>query len=215
MKVKVLGIVCSPRKGGNTEILVRESLTSAGEKGAETELLSVSGKDIKPCDGCNYCLTKGECHIKDDMTDIYPKILAADAIIWGTPVYIYNVTAQAKILIDRTYAFRLGAKLKNKVGGVISVASSMGHTGVRTTFSLFFSTFHMFQADFVYGFARIKGDIVKDRHAMQSARELGKQVVLMVKQQYRFPEEYDVTINKFVEREYGIDRSPAAGRFKE
>ena len=71
----------------------------------------------------------------------------------------------------------------------------------------------MFAADFVYGFAREKGDIRKDKHAMKAAWELGRQVVLMLKGQYRFPQEFDVPIYRFVKREHGIDMSPAMGRF--
>ena len=113
--------------------------------------------------------------------------------------------------MDRSYA--LGSKLRNKVGGVISVASSVGHTGVLNIFSSYFKIRHMFAADFVTGFAREKGDMLRDRHAMQASKELGKQVVLMVKQKLEFPKEYDIPIYMIVHRDYGIDRSPARGRF--
>ena len=211
--MKVLGIVCSPRKGGNTEILVQEALTNAKEHGAETELLTVWDKEIKPCDGCYSCTKTGKCHIKDDMQAIYPKLLDADGIIWGTPVYFFNVTAQAKILIDRSYVLYTDSKLTNKVGGVISVASSIGHSGVLNLFNLFFSVNHMLPADSVHGYAREKGDIRKDKHAMKAAKELGKQIVLLVERQFRYPEEYKLPIFRFVKSEYGIDMSPSMGRF--
>ena len=213
--MKVLGIICSPRKGGNTQILVEEALTAAEECGAETTLITVSGKDIKPCDGCSSCLTKGKCHIEDDMQEIYPKLLETDGMIWGTPVYLYDVTAQAKILLDRTYCISMANKLSNKVGGAISVASSMGHGNVWNIFNAFFSMNHIFSADFVYGYARAKGEIRKDKHAMKAARELGKQVVLLIEQKLRYPKEYDAPIYRFVLKEYGIDMSPARGRFEE
>ena len=213
--MKVLGIVCSPRKGGNTEILVQEALTNAKECGAETELLTIWDKDIKPCDGCFSCTKTGKCHIKDDMQAIYPKLLDADGIIWGTPVYFFNVAAQAKILIDRSYVLYTDCRLANKVAGVISVASSVGHAGVWNAFNGFFSFNHMLVADYVYGYAREKGDIRKDKHAMKAARELGRQIVLMAEQQFRYPKEYDLPISRFVQREYGIDTSPAMGRFDE
>ncbi len=212
--MKVLGIVCSPRKGGNTEILVQKALTSARDRGAETELLTIRDKDIKPCDSCYSCVKTGKCHIKDDMQEIYLKLLDADGIIWGTPVYFFNAAAQAKILIDRSYALYTDGKLTNKVGGIISVASSLGHLGVWNLFNTFFSVNHMLQTDFVFGYAREKGDIRKDKHAMKAARELGRQIVLMVERQFRYPEEYDVPIYRFVHREYGIHPSPAMGRFE-
>lgn len=211
--MQVLGIVCSPRKGGNTEILVEEFLSSAGEYGATTELLTIWDKDVKPCDGCYSCEKTGDCHIKDDMQEIYPKLLEANGIIWGTPVYFYDVTAQAKILIDRSYALYIKGGLTNKVGGVISVAGSLGHLAVWNLFSAFFSVSHMLSTDFVAGYASKKGDIRKDKHAMKAARELGRQIVLMVERQFRYPEEYKLPIFRFVKSEYGIDMSPSMGRF--
>ena len=212
--MKVLGILCSLRKGGNTDILMQEALDGARDCGAEAELLTIWDKDIKPCDGCFSCAKTGKCRIKDDMQEIYPKLLDADGIIWGTPVYFYDVAAQAKILIDRSYVLYIGCKLANKVGGVISVASSLGHSGVWNLFNAYFSVNHMFSADFVHGYAREKGDIRKDRHAMKAAGELGRQVALMVEQKLRYPERYDLPISRFVRREYGIDTTPSMGRFE-
>ena len=211
--MKVLGILCSPRKRGNTEILMQEALTSARDCGAETELFTIWGKDIKPCDGCYSCAKTGKCHIKDDVQEIYLKLLEADGIIWGTPVYFFDVTAQAKILIDRLYAVYADCRLNSKVGGTISVVSSLGHQSVWNAFNAFYSAHHMLAADLVYGFAREKGDIRKDKHAMKAARELGRQVVLLIEQKFKYPEEYDITMYSFVKRKYGIDMCPAMGRF--
>ncbi len=212
--MKVLGIVCSPRKGGNTEILMKEALSSAGDSGAETELLTLYDKNMKPCDGCYSCLKTGKCHIKDDIQDIYPKLIEADGIIWGSPVYFFSVTSQAKMLIDRLYPLHNSGKLANKVGGVISVASSIGHTEVWNLFNAFFSSNHMISADLVYGYARDKGDIRKDKHAMKASMEQGKQVVLLIKRKFKYPKEYDIPIYRLVRRKYGIDMSPAMGRFE-
>lgn len=211
---KILGVLCSPRKGGNTEILLKEALRGAGERGAETELFTIYDKEIKPCDGCYACQKTGKCHIKDDMQPLYDQFLAADGIIWGTPVYYYNVAAQAKILIDRSFPLSYGTRLTNKVGGVISVAASLGHQSVWTTFSSFFSVHHMLAADFVYGFGREKGEVRKDKHAMKAAGELGKQVVLLAEQKFKYPTEYNAPIYRYVLREYGINNCPANGRFE-
>lgn len=213
-KMKVLGVVCSPRKGGNTEVLVQEALLGAQASGAETELLTVWDKDINPCDGCLSCETTGKCHIKDDVQEIYRKLLEADGIIWGTPVYFFSVTAQAKMLIDRSYAeYQKGSGLANKVSGVISVGASLGSVAVWNLFNTFFSVHHMLSADFVYGYARSKGDVRKDKHAMKAARELGKQIVLLAERKFKYPEEYDVAIYRFVKREYGIDNCVGRDRF--
>ncbi|MBM3155318.1 MAG: flavodoxin family protein, partial [Chloroflexi bacterium] len=134
--MRVLGICCSPRKGGNTEILVREALGAAREAGCETELILIAEKDIAPCDGCGSCLTTGTCKIKDDMQQVYDELERADGIILGTPVYFINVSAQAKAVIDRTYAFLYSRKLRGKVAAAI-VASR--RVGVGQVLSLLYS----------------------------------------------------------------------------
>lgn len=209
--MQILAISCSPRKRGNTEILLREALSGAEGDAVKTELLTIWDKNLKPCEGCFTCLNTGRCRIKDDMKQIHDKLLEADGIIFGTPVYFFSAAAQAKILIDRTFC--LGSKLTNKVGGVISVASSIGNSQVWNQFNAFFSVKHMFAADFVYGFAREKGDIRKDKHALKAAKELGRQIVSMLNSRLNYPKEYDVPIYRYVKREYDIDMSPAMGRF--
>ncbi|GAH02468.1 unnamed protein product, partial [marine sediment metagenome] len=72
--MKILGIVCSPRRGGNTETLVSEVLSGARTEGAETELISLVDMKMEFCDGCHECEDKGECHIQDDMQTIYKKL---------------------------------------------------------------------------------------------------------------------------------------------
>jgi len=94
--MKVLGIVCSPRRGGNTEILVREALQAVEKAGGEIRLCLLSEMDIQPCDACGACRETNECVIDDDMQKIYDHLLAVDGLILGTPVYFINVSAQAK-----------------------------------------------------------------------------------------------------------------------
>ncbi|MBM4447669.1 MAG: flavodoxin family protein, partial [Chloroflexi bacterium] len=198
----------------NSEILVQEALAGAQACGAETELITIWDKDIRPCDGCLSCEKTGKCHIKDDVQVIYPKMIAADGIIWGTPVYFWSATAQAKMLIDRSYAlYTNNNRLASKVGGVISVGASLGNVAVWNLFNTFFSVHHMLSTDFVYGYARNKGDIRKDKHAMQAARELGRQMVLIAERKFKYPEEYNVAIYRFVKRERGIDNCVGRDRF--
>jgi len=208
--MKVLGIVCSPRKGGNTEILVHEALTGARDSGAKTELLTVGDKEIKPCDGCRSCKKTGECHIKDDMQLIYEKMLNADGIILGTPVYFWSMSGQAKVLIDRTYALRHPhLKLANKVAGAIAVAGRTGAISTLNVLQRYFASNHMFSADLVEGLAEERGTVTKDKRGMKSAYEMGRQNVSLIKQQLRFPEEFDVPMYEFVKRKYKTPRYPS------
>jgi multimeric flavodoxin WrbA len=181
--LKVLGIVCSPRKAGNTEILVREALAGAKESGAEVELLRISDMNIAACDGCETCHQSGECRIKDDMQKVYEKILAADGIILGSPVYFWSVSGQAKTFMDRTYALRYPYhKLKNKVGGAIAAAGSRGTVNALSTINNFFLGQDMLATGLgISGYGTKKGEVKRDDRAMQGARSLGKQVVQLIK----------------------------------
>ena len=101
-KVKVLGIVGSPRKGHNTEIMVTEALKGADSAGnVETEIYSLAGKKISPCNSCFKCLKEKKCVISDDFQEFANKYLEADGIIMGSPVYHLSITAQLKAALDR------------------------------------------------------------------------------------------------------------------
>ncbi len=197
--MKVLGIVCSPRRGGNTEILVEESLASARELGAEVELVAIASMNIAPCDGCESCRTTRKCRVDDDMQEIYAKLLEADGIIFGTPVYFWGVTAQAKSLIDRTFAFLEGRRLRNKVAGVVVVARRSGTAPAFSAFHDFFNIHRMVSAGGAIGYtseeeisreergggviayADKKGDARQDMRGMAEARALGRAVVKSIK----------------------------------
>jgi multimeric flavodoxin WrbA len=170
--------------------------------------------DLKPCDGCLACRKTGECHIKDDMDKVYEQLLKADGMIWATPVYFDSVTAQAKTVIDRTYVFVGNSQLADKIGGVISTATSVGHLGVWSVFQAFFHGHRMHLADFVYGYAREKGQITKDKHAMKAAYELGRLVALMAENPFHWPEENRSPLYRVVAKKYGISACPAEDRFE-
>jgi multimeric flavodoxin WrbA len=191
--MKVLGIVCSPRVNGNTEILVKEALESAGKLGADTEMTRVSDLNIAPCDGCETCEITGECKIEDDMQGIYTKLLQADGIILGSPVYWWGVTAQAKIIMDRTFLFRRGRKLRNKVGGVVVVARQVGASNAFSELNEFFGLHRMMPARSigprtedelirewgggVIAYADKPGEVVNNQQAMTRAQLLGVAMV--------------------------------------
>jgi len=177
--VKVLGVVCSPRLGGNTEILVGEALEGAKAKGADVELAALSGKQIRPCDHCGACYETGECHIKDDMEEIYKQILGADGVILGSPVYFWSVSAQAKSVIDRTYALRYPSlRLRDKIGGAIAVAGRRGQLEALTVINNFFLGQEMIPACLgVDGCGSEKEEIREDTPPMEQAKSLGARIV--------------------------------------
>lgn len=189
--MKILGLSCSPRKKGNTAILLEEALKGAVQEGAETELISVSGRDIKGCDGCNACFSKAECHIQDDMHVLYEKMIEADGIIFGTPIYFYGMTAQAKAVLDRTFALhRPDRNLFSKVGGVVAVAGSIGLIDAIKDFYFFFAVKRMLPANFVGAYATGKGDITDRKKGLQAAFNLGREMVQLVDKKFEYPREF-------------------------
>ena len=94
----------SPRIKGNTDLLLDEAFRGAQSQGAETEKLVVDKLKIAPCREYYGCLRDGNCVIRDDMEDIYPKLLEADIVIVASPMFFYGITAQVKALIDRCQA---------------------------------------------------------------------------------------------------------------
>lgn len=101
----ILGFVGSPRRGGNTDVLVSAALASAAETGAATELVHLGGLTIGECDGCHACWRGRECPRQDDMNGLYGRMAAASAFVFGTPVYWYGVTGLMKLLLDRLVYF--------------------------------------------------------------------------------------------------------------
>jgi multimeric flavodoxin WrbA len=172
--MKILGIVCSPRKGGNTEVLVEQVLAVAKDLGAEIELDSIADKNIAPCDGCESCVATGKCKVKDDMQWIYSKLTEADGIVFGTPVYYWGMTAQAKALIDRTFLFRTDQPLQNKIAGLVIVAR---RRGISQTFSALTNYCYLQKMHVIGGvtaYADGRGDVRQNKVAMDEAKELGR-----------------------------------------
>ncbi|NIQ37747.1 MAG: flavodoxin family protein [Proteobacteria bacterium] len=129
--MRVLGLFCSPRKRGNTDLLLDQFLKGAKEAGAETEKIHVCRIQIAPCNGCGACEKTGQCAIEDQMCGVYDRIDAADAIVLASPVYFYNVTAQCKTLIDRCQAlwsrkYILKKRGRAKLGFFLSVGGTKG-----------------------------------------------------------------------------------------
>lgn len=101
MRLQVLGISASPRRDGNSDLLLQRALAGAMEAGGKVEHLRACDYRIAGCDECNACSTTGECRVGDDYQQILDRMLAADRIIFATPVFFLTVSAQAKLLIDR------------------------------------------------------------------------------------------------------------------
>ena len=185
--MKILGIVCSPRLRGNTEIMVKKALASAQEEGAETELITIAKKTILPCDACESCRKTDKCHYNDDMQDIYNKLLEADGIIFGSPVFYWTLTAQAKALIDRTFVFSKDHKLRGKAVGVVAIGERLGLTDVFAAFTSFFYLQRMIPVGFAAGFGEKRGEVKDDSavniRGMNEAKALGSNIARFIRSQ--------------------------------
>ena len=120
--MKVLGIVGSKRKNGNTAYLVEQTLKVMESKGVETELIFLGDYNIRGCTGCEGCRDTYKCVIKDDMQKIYPLIINSDAIVLGSPTYFYNITSDMKAFIERLYCFQVFAEDDRSVWSSINEA---------------------------------------------------------------------------------------------
>ncbi len=190
--MKVLGLFGSPRKGGNTEILLEEALKGAEREGAEIERLYLSDLKIAPCTECHGCDETGNCVILDEMQKIYPKLLEADIIILASPIFFYGVTAWAKILIDRSQALwakkylvndpSMGKRGKRRKGFFISVGATKGQKvfeGAILTVKYFFDALNTeYTGELLYRGVDGKGEILKHPKALEQAREAGRKLVL-------------------------------------
>lgn len=100
---KVIALIGSPRKDGNTSSIVEEVVRGAKEAGAETKVYNLNEMNIKPCQSCFHCRGGEGCSITDDMLSIYDDLKEAEAVVIGSPIYFGQVTAQTKLLMDRLY----------------------------------------------------------------------------------------------------------------
>jgi multimeric flavodoxin WrbA len=182
-QMKVIGIVGSPRKGGNTEILTAHTLKAIADEGLETELISLSGKNIQPCDACRVCAKEERCPIKDDLFPIYLKMKDAEGIILASPVYYGSATSLIKALMERTG--QIGReKFKGKVGGPLVVARRAGQNFTVAQLTFWFEILGMVVPGSTYwniAFGREKGDVIKDEEGMRTAWNFGKNVAMVMK----------------------------------
>jgi multimeric flavodoxin WrbA len=182
--VKAIGIVGSPRKAGNTEILVAHCLKAIEEEGLETELITLAALDIRGCNACGYCFEHpGECSIKDDLQPIHKKMLAADIIVVGSPVYYGSATSLVKGLLERAGYMSRG-KYAGKIGGPIVVARRAGQNFTFAELLFWFHINQIVNPGSIYwnvAFGREKGEAAKDEEGMRIVWEFGKNCARVAK----------------------------------
>ena len=147
--MKIIGFNASPRNNGNTAWVIEQILEGAKSKGVETQLWCSGDLDIKPCQGCLGCVKTDRCVIDDDMQILYRALDDADALVLGSPIYMGQMSGQAKIFTDRLFAQitpRFSPKFKEKnAGKKLALVFTQGNPDT-TMFQAYFDyTKHIFQ----------------------------------------------------------------------
>jgi len=189
MANKLLILKGSPREKGNSAVLADQAAAAAGAAGWQVECVSLQDLDIRACDGCDLCAQTGEyCVIDDDMQSLYPKLLAADALMLATPIYWFTFSAQLKLCIDRWYGLWNAdqhAFQGKRVGIILAYADSDLYTsgGVNAihTFESMFSYLGAEIVGVVHGSLSDIGDAERHPALMQEAYELGSKITANVR----------------------------------
>lgn len=186
--MKVIGINGSPRKEGNTALIIREVFGELEKNGIETELVQLSGSRVQGCIACYACMKNRDkqCAVKNDpMNEFIAKMLEADGIILGSPTYFADVTAEMKALIDRAglVARANDYMLKRKVGAAVMAVRRGGAIHAFDTMNHFLHYNQMMLVgasywNMVYG--REMGEAAKDDEGMQNMRNLGENMAWLL-----------------------------------
>lgn len=174
----------SPRKGGNTEILLSKVLEPLKEQGWETEYVQVGGKPVRGCLACGKCFEKRnmQCSVKTDLfNDVMEKMVKADAIILGSPTYFTDVSSEMKAILDRSgyVAIANGRAFRGKIGAAVVAVRRGGATHVFDTINHMFLMNQMIVPGSTYwnlGVGRDKGEVNEDQEGLVNMNNLGETI---------------------------------------
>ena len=182
---RVLLITSSPRKNGNSTTLAMRAAEGVKAAGGVAEIAAIGNMKIAPCTACDACRRNPEagCIIKDDMQSLYKQIKESEAVLFATPVYWFNMSAQMKLLIDRTYATHTekGYAFTGKDVGVLMTYEDedVYKSGGVNALNSFRDIFNYVRANYVgavYGSANMAGEVESDNKLLDKAYELGKKI---------------------------------------
>lgn len=187
--MNVLGLMGSPRMGGNTEILLDEVLKGAKSKGANIEKRILSSYHIKPCIEIYGCLKTGRCVIKDDFDKVLDAVFHADALILASPIFFYSLPSHTKAFVDRCQSLWVNKYVlknpmpiqKKRKGYFVSVGATNGKLlfkGVKLTVKYFFDALDViYSGDLLIRGVDEKGAIKSLPTALQDAFSLGENIL--------------------------------------
>lgn len=185
--MKVVAFNGSPRKNGNTAILIRHALRELKNEGIDTELVQLAGKKIRGCTACMKCFENRDkrCIIDNDIVNTcIEKMIAADGIILGSPVYFTDVTAEMKALIDRAgfVSMANGGLFRRKVGAAAIALRRAGAMHTADTMLHFLLAGDMILTGFPgIGIGSAIGDVEQDREGVERMMAIGKNMAWLLK----------------------------------
>jgi multimeric flavodoxin WrbA len=180
--MKVMGLSGSMRREGNTAQLIKVILRRCDEAGIQTEFVSLAGKKIMPCLGCEKCKEKKWCiNGADDWNAVAEKVLACDVLIIGSPTYYYDVCGHLKNFIDRTYSLYHDRKLAGKKGVAVAVHANKGVSRTIQTIEGFLSAHEFASLGSVKGTGYQEGAVLEDAEAVRRAQKIGDKIVRLLK----------------------------------
>ena len=187
MQKRIVAFSSTPRKEGNSDILVDHVLKGAGELGAETEKIRLHDLAIRPCTACGVCQKSVEtpCVIKDDMASLVEKIRQADGLLMASPIYFCSVNGQMKVFLDRLYALFGGGGFDTLRGKRAALVFTYGDkdplsSGVMNALRLFQDAFYALGVQMT-GWVQVScldaGEVRRNHHALEEARLLGRKLM--------------------------------------
>jgi multimeric flavodoxin WrbA len=187
--MRVVAFCGSPRKHGNTDLLLKTVLEPLAEAGAETELVELAGSALRGCTACYLCYFKknSKCVLTKDIgNECIAKMVAADAILLGSPTYFADVSSEMKALIDRCgmVGRANGDMFRRKLGAAVVAADRAGAIHAFDTMNHFFLMGQMIIVGSNYwniGLGPGKGEVVDDEEGMQTMRQLGVNMAWLLK----------------------------------
>lgn len=196
----VVAVNGSPHAGaGNTAMLIGMLEESLAAEGIVVETIHLSDREIEYCTGCGHCMEKGKCWIVDDHAGIIDRLLAADGIILGSPVYFFHVTAQMKAFIDRSLA--LGHKPRGtwKPGIAVSASAGLGETQVAEYLSAMLRPYGAFAVGQLTALATSPGEFLGKEAVEARARDLARDLARAIREKRRYPAtEWDLRYYQFM-----------------
>jgi multimeric flavodoxin WrbA len=179
---KIVALNGSPRRQGSTAALVEEIVKGAVLQGAEADIYDLNGMNIRGCQSCYTCKSEGRCAVQDDMQELYGQIAAADGLILGTPVYMWQMSAQLKLAVDRLLPFLKPGYVSALAPGkkvVLAVTQGREDTAMFRPYfeqvakNLLFLGFGACEI-LIAGGTRQPADLLKQAEVLAEARRLGE-----------------------------------------